>query len=498
MFGVIGTSAYYRYNGSLTTPPCTEGINWINMANPMTLSSRQLLAFTQLLATEQAGTSRGSDNRLIQPINSRVIYTSVEPPPPTLVSGSLTFNTNLSASQMSALDDELAAALADQLGVDTSDVIISSFTDVPGASGSGLDVKVLYSIAAASPAAATVVSQAIAAGSLTQPGVTMSSMAAALASAYPNLGIASMSAAPPASSTSTDPSVSFAAVTAANAALTANVLSLTAAAALTQANISVTMAALRALVAASMSPPALTVTYVTVTHTLGGYTTATFGSAQAAQFAAALAQSVGLTADAVTITSVTDVPASGHRRHRRKALAVADSAHAGRALLATGGGVAVASSIRTTSPTVAASVSAALVATPLTAATLQSMGLASCTGVVVTTPPATVTTSTQPVDATATLPPSSPEVVAASSGPRLLLLLILLLLLLPIAAAVAYVLHRSSKANAGAGAAPEGSPTAASSSPGGRGKMAPGFLTEDAVAQRPPAAAPSTFSAAAP
>ena len=155
MFGVIGTSAYYRYNGSLTTPPCTEGINWVNMANPLTISSRQLLAFTQMLATQQNGTSRGGDNRLIQKLNGRNIYNSVAPPPPTLVSGSLTFNTNLSASQMSVLESDLAAGLASQLGVDSSDVIIGSFNNVPGASGSGLDVQVLYSIAAATAAEAT-------------------------------------------------------------------------------------------------------------------------------------------------------------------------------------------------------------------------------------------------------------------------------------------------------------------------------------------------------
>jgi carbonic anhydrase len=70
IFNVVGANQYYNYPGSLTTPPCTEGINWFLMANPMYASPLQIVEFTSLLAVQQEGTTRGGDNRLIQPLGS--------------------------------------------------------------------------------------------------------------------------------------------------------------------------------------------------------------------------------------------------------------------------------------------------------------------------------------------------------------------------------------------------------------------------------------------
>lgn len=38
----------WRYRGSLTTPPCTEGVSWIVMSKPVTLSAAQIMAFGAL------------------------------------------------------------------------------------------------------------------------------------------------------------------------------------------------------------------------------------------------------------------------------------------------------------------------------------------------------------------------------------------------------------------------------------------------------------------
>lgn len=52
----------YRYPGSLTTPPCTEGVKWIVMAEPIEMSRAQIAAVRNIIHTT---------NRPIQPIGSR-------------------------------------------------------------------------------------------------------------------------------------------------------------------------------------------------------------------------------------------------------------------------------------------------------------------------------------------------------------------------------------------------------------------------------------------
>jgi carbonic anhydrase len=56
----------YRYNGSLTTPPCSEDVSWIVMTTPIQLSIEQVGAFTRLIK---------DNNRPTQPLNGRTILT---------------------------------------------------------------------------------------------------------------------------------------------------------------------------------------------------------------------------------------------------------------------------------------------------------------------------------------------------------------------------------------------------------------------------------------
>lgn len=56
---------YYRYNGSLTTPPCSEGVQWLLMNTPVELSEAQVTAFQQIFH---------GNARPIQPINERTFF----------------------------------------------------------------------------------------------------------------------------------------------------------------------------------------------------------------------------------------------------------------------------------------------------------------------------------------------------------------------------------------------------------------------------------------
>ena len=56
---------YYRFNGSLTTPPCTEGVIWLVMKAPVSASAEQIAALAETL--------RGPNNRPVQPRNARVV-----------------------------------------------------------------------------------------------------------------------------------------------------------------------------------------------------------------------------------------------------------------------------------------------------------------------------------------------------------------------------------------------------------------------------------------
>lgn len=57
---------YYRFNGSLTTPPCTEGVRWFVLKQPLTVSKEQIKKFHD-------DTMHHNNNRPIQPLDARMI-----------------------------------------------------------------------------------------------------------------------------------------------------------------------------------------------------------------------------------------------------------------------------------------------------------------------------------------------------------------------------------------------------------------------------------------
>jgi carbonic anhydrase len=58
----------YRYLGSLTTPPCSEGVKWIVMKSSVTMTTKQIAAFKKLFPMNA---------RPLQPINARSIVEDV-------------------------------------------------------------------------------------------------------------------------------------------------------------------------------------------------------------------------------------------------------------------------------------------------------------------------------------------------------------------------------------------------------------------------------------
>ena len=56
--------AYYRYTGSLTTPPCTEGIRWLILKATGSVASKQVESFVKII---------GEDARGPQPLNGRLV-----------------------------------------------------------------------------------------------------------------------------------------------------------------------------------------------------------------------------------------------------------------------------------------------------------------------------------------------------------------------------------------------------------------------------------------
>lgn len=63
--------ATYRYAGSLTTPPCSEGVSWLLMKTPISVSQSQVAMFRKLF---------DFNSRYTQPLNGRDVYEDTAEP----------------------------------------------------------------------------------------------------------------------------------------------------------------------------------------------------------------------------------------------------------------------------------------------------------------------------------------------------------------------------------------------------------------------------------
>jgi carbonic anhydrase len=58
---------YYTFSGSLTTPPCSEGVTWFVLKQPMTISAAEIQQFSKLYR---------NDARPTQPLYDRAVLES--------------------------------------------------------------------------------------------------------------------------------------------------------------------------------------------------------------------------------------------------------------------------------------------------------------------------------------------------------------------------------------------------------------------------------------
>lgn len=62
------SKSYYSFAGSLTTPPCTQGVQWIIMAQPISAGTGQIVSLRQAMG--------GVNARPVQPLYARKIFYS--------------------------------------------------------------------------------------------------------------------------------------------------------------------------------------------------------------------------------------------------------------------------------------------------------------------------------------------------------------------------------------------------------------------------------------
>jgi len=76
----LSLGKFYSYDGSLTTPPCTEGVNWTMVAEPVKISAEVSASIQSRynnnpdFAPCEEGVCSGGNNRVTMPVNRRTVW----------------------------------------------------------------------------------------------------------------------------------------------------------------------------------------------------------------------------------------------------------------------------------------------------------------------------------------------------------------------------------------------------------------------------------------
>lgn len=67
------SGSYYAYPGSLTTPPCSEGVRWFVLREPVSVSARQVRQLADFVRDFPGYDGYDQNNRPVLPLNERVV-----------------------------------------------------------------------------------------------------------------------------------------------------------------------------------------------------------------------------------------------------------------------------------------------------------------------------------------------------------------------------------------------------------------------------------------
>lgn len=74
----LNFNSFWSYDGSLTTPPCTEGIKWTVLSQVQRMTQDQFDNYDEMWRGNFDYARGEGNNRRVQPLNMRTLYTNDE------------------------------------------------------------------------------------------------------------------------------------------------------------------------------------------------------------------------------------------------------------------------------------------------------------------------------------------------------------------------------------------------------------------------------------